>query len=114
MIFFETTSEKSSIRRAIVPVIALAAVAVTAIGWLVWQEWSGCQASSRRDEGTAAGSGSPVTVVISGDTAGWIVPCGCTSNQSGGLPRRGTLVAECRSRGPVIVADAGGAPGGTS
>jgi len=114
MILFETTSEKPSIRRAIGPAAALAAVAVAAVAWFAWHEWSGSQASSGRDEGTAAGSGSPVTVVISGDTAGWIVPCGCTSNQSGGLPRRGTLVAEHRSHEPVVVADAGGAPGGTS
>jgi hypothetical protein len=55
-----------------------------------------------------------VTLIISGDTAGWIVPCGCTSNQSGGLPRRSTLIAQRRQAGPVIIADAGGAPGGSS
>jgi hypothetical protein len=56
----------------------------------------------------------PLTVVVSGDTAGWIVPCGCTSNQSGGLLRRGTFVEGLRERSDVIIADAGGAPGGTS
>src|SRR5262249_25872607 len=55
-----------------------------------------------------------LTVVISGDTAGWIVPCGCTSNQSGGLLRRGTFVDGLRGSADVVVADAGGAPGGTS
>jgi hypothetical protein len=53
-------------------------------------------------------------VVVSGDTAGWIVPCGCTSNQSGGLLRRGTFVDELRAFADTIVVDAGGAPGGTS
>ncbi|HYH66787.1 MAG TPA: hypothetical protein VD866_18985, partial [Urbifossiella sp.] len=56
----------------------------------------------------------PLVLVVSGDTAGWIVPCGCTSNQSGGMPRRGTYVAGLRADADVIVADAGGAPGGTS
>jgi hypothetical protein len=56
----------------------------------------------------------PLLIVISGDTAGWIVPCGCTSNQSGGLLRRGTHLEQLRERASVIVADAGGAPGGMS
>jgi len=55
-------------------------------------------------------------VVISGDTAGWIVPCGCASNQSGGLPRRGTYVERLREESGrrLIALDAGGAPGGSS
>src|SRR5258708_15298472 len=59
-------------------------------------------------------SSASLTVLISGDTAAWIVPCGCTANQSGGLPRRGTLLSNLRLKGPVIYVDAGGAPGGTS
>jgi hypothetical protein len=60
------------------------------------------------------GAGRPLTVVVSGDTAGWIVPCGCTSNQSGGLPRRASLVEGLRGSASVILADVGGAPQGTS
>lgn len=56
----------------------------------------------------------PLAVVISGDTAGWIVPCGCTSNQSGGLPRRATLIGALRDKTEVVVLDAGGTPGGRS
>ena len=56
----------------------------------------------------------PLTLVVSGDTAGWIVPCGCTSNQSGGLLRRGSYLGRLRGESEVILADAGGAPGGTS
>src|SRR5262245_62153055 len=52
--------------------------------------------------------------VISGDTAGWIVPCGCTSNQSGGMPRRGTLVRDLKRSSDVVVVDAGGVPAGTT
>lgn len=55
-----------------------------------------------------------LTLLVSGDTAGWIVPCGCTSNQSGGLLRRGSHVESLRHRGSLIYADVGGAPGGTS
>lgn len=52
-------------------------------------------------------------IVISGDTAGWIVPCGCTSNQSGGLLRRGTFIKQQQGQ-DVILADAGGAASGTT
>jgi len=65
-------------------------------------------------DSSATGENQAVTLIVSGDTAGWIVPCGCTSNQSGGLLRRGTFVADRREGEQVIVADAGGAPGGTS
>ena len=58
-------------------------------------------------------SSRPVALVVSGDTAGWIVPCGCASNQSGGLLRRGTYLAQLRKTSDVVLADAGGAPGGT-
>src|SRR5439155_20973993 len=34
----------------------------------------------------------PLELVVSADTAGFIIPCGCTSNQCGGFPRRGTEV----------------------
>lgn len=55
-----------------------------------------------------------LVLLVSGDTAGWITPCGCSSNQSGGLMRRGTYVADTRREAEVILADAGGAPAGTS
>jgi len=61
-----------------------------------------------------AETGRPFEIIASADTAGWIVPCGCTSNQSGGLPRRGSLVAAARGRGDTLVVDAGGAAAGTS
>ena len=53
-------------------------------------------------------------VVASGDTAGWIVPCGCTSNQSGGLPRRATYIEGLRQQSEVVPIDVGGAAHGTS
>jgi hypothetical protein len=65
--------------------------------------------------GRSTGASNPsLILVVSGDTAGWIVPCGCASNQSGGLPRRGTYIANLRDSADVIYADAGGAPGGDS
>src|SRR4051794_9698916 len=68
------------------------------------------------DSGTTSQSSSakPVKLVVSGDTAGWLMPCGCTSNQSGGLLRRATYVNELRASSDVILADAGGAAGGDS
>jgi hypothetical protein len=56
----------------------------------------------------------PIAVVASGDTAGWIVPCGCTANQSGGLSRRATYVKDLRKTHQVLLVDVGGAPAGTS
>jgi hypothetical protein len=61
-----------------------------------------------------AAAGNAPTVVVSGDTAGMMVAAGCTANQSGGLARRGTYLAELRKHGEVIYLDAGGAAGGTS
>src|SRR5258706_7243036 len=55
-----------------------------------------------------------LSIVISGDTAGWLMPCGCTSNQSGGLLRRATYLADLKKSGDSIYLDAGGAAGGTS
>ena len=63
---------------------------------------------------SAPSDGRPLTVVVSGDTDGWIVPCGCTSNQSGGLPRRASYLAELATGSEVLVADVGGAPRGKS
>jgi hypothetical protein len=55
-----------------------------------------------------------LVVVVSGDTSGWIVPCGCTSNQSGGLPRRASYLKQLRAAGDVLTVDVGGAPAGRS
>jgi hypothetical protein len=71
---------------------------------------------SQRVVTTAANPAPPrrIELIISGDTHGWIVPCGCTSNQSGGLLRRGTFVGQQREQNDVVQLDAGGAPAGTS
>jgi hypothetical protein len=61
-----------------------------------------------------SGAERPLVIVASGDTNGWIVPCGCTSNQSGGLPRRATLIAQLRQEAEVLPIDVGGAAHGTS
>lgn len=67
---------------------------------------AGCQ---QRGEAVAR----PLRLVVSGDTQGWIVPCGCTTNQSGGLLRRGTYLRQLRQQSDVIYVDAGGALSGT-
>jgi hypothetical protein len=53
-------------------------------------------------------SNKPVIILTSGDTQGWITPCGCASNQSGGLPRRGGMIRASEKTNSVIVLDAGG------
>ncbi len=55
-----------------------------------------------------------IRVVVSGDTRGWIMPCGCTANQSGGLLRRATYVKQLSSQSEVVVVDCGGAAEGTA
>lgn len=55
-----------------------------------------------------------VHILVSGDTSGWITPCGCTSNQSGGMERRGTLLKSIGDGQSRIYLDVGGAgTGGT-
>src|SRR4051812_16445917 len=66
------------------------------------------------DRTPAAQSKTPTELLVSGDTSSWITPCGCTSNQSGGLLRRATYLKNLAAQGPVIYADAGGAIAGTS
>lgn len=56
----------------------------------------------------------PFKLIVSGDTHGWIMPCGCTANQSGGLLRRASYIKKQRDRHPVLVADVGGAADGTA
>lgn len=63
---------------------------------------------------TAPTAKRPLSVVVSCDTAGWIVPCGCSSKQAGGLLRRATYVRGLQTTSDVLLADAGGAPGGTA
>jgi hypothetical protein len=53
-------------------------------------------------------------LVLSGDTSLWLTPCGCTTNQSGGLPRRATYLAGLKNQGEVVYGDVGGAAGGNS
>jgi cytochrome c554/c'-like protein len=65
----------------------------------------GCNFSSKEES---------LTIFVSGDTAGWITPCGCASNQSGGLARRATLLGERGAAEQVLYLDAGGSAAGTS
>jgi hypothetical protein len=64
--------------------------------------------------GQTNASSKPSVILISGDTAGWITPCGCTANQSGGLLRRGTFIHSLESRDNVHYFDVGGAASGTT
>jgi 2',3'-cyclic-nucleotide 2'-phosphodiesterase (5'-nucleotidase family) len=65
----------------------------------------GCNLSSKEKS---------LTILVSGDTAGWITPCGCASNQSGGLARRATLIGEGGDADHILYLDAGGSAAGTS
>ncbi len=52
-------------------------------------------------------SGTTVTVFALAEVRGQIEPCGCTTDPLGDLARTARLVSEARSRGPVVVVDAG-------
>jgi nitrate reductase cytochrome c-type subunit len=53
-----------------------------------------------------------VVLYCSGDTAGWITPCGCTSGQSGGMSRRASIIES--ETGNAIYVDVGGTPAGVT
>ena len=53
-------------------------------------------------------------IVVSGDTAGWITPCGCTANQSGGLERRASLLKTLGPSDRIVYLDVGGSAAGKS
>jgi hypothetical protein len=48
-----------------------------------------------------------VSVFALAEVRGQIEPCGCTTDPLGDLARTAQLVAEARTRGPVVVVDAG-------
>ncbi len=62
--------------------------------------------------GCSPSAPSNLFIVISGDTAGWITPCGCTANQSGGLERRATLLKSLGPSDRTLYLDAGGSAAG--
>lgn len=65
----------------------------------------GCSRAHRKES---------LTIVVSGDTAGWITPCGCAANQSGGLARRATLIGQAGDADETLYLDAGGSASGTN
>lgn len=71
---------------------------------------AGCGDAQKTEQNAAR----PAFLIASGDTAGWITPCGCAANQSGGLLRRGTYLADLRNDADVLYVDVGGAAGGNS
>jgi hypothetical protein len=102
----------------------LAATIGASLACVVWATWGRMLgavpfgnsriAEMRTEPPASSESQKAAALVISGDTAGWIVPCGCRANQSGGLLRRASFISELRRSADVIVADAGGAAGGVS
>ena len=61
---------------------------------------------------------SDVSIFVSCDTNGWIVPCGCSAGQSGGLVKRASLFEKVAtqdgSRDSTLILDVGGAASGVS
>lgn len=70
----------------------------------------GNSAAGKKPVALEAVSGSSISIVLSGDTGGFIVPCGCATKQFGGLPRRGTYIQGTRSKTSdrLVYLDAGG------
>ncbi len=102
-------------RGFVIGIAAACLFAAAAAAAICWFKVGDANVAETADAGIDRAQGTrPLSVVVSGDTAGWIVPCECTSNQSGGLPRRATFLDSLRKTGDVIVADAGGAAGGVA
>jgi hypothetical protein len=55
----------------------------------------------------ASTTGTQLTVFALGELRGQIEPCGCTTDPLGDLARTAELIAQARTRGPVLVVDAG-------
>jgi hypothetical protein len=56
-----------------------------------------------------------VTILYTGDTRGWVEPCGCSQGVLGGLPRRATLLKRLRAQTPkALIVDAGALLGESS
>lgn len=75
------------------------------ISILAFTAFSGCSRSSNNQS---------LAIFVSGDTAGWITPCGCAANQSGGLARRATLIDHAGTPDRTLYLDAGGSASGTN
>ncbi|MEZ4399408.1 MAG: multiheme c-type cytochrome [Kofleriaceae bacterium] len=68
----------------------------------------GTSCSGRRGSAPApAPPGTTVTLFALAEVRGQIEPCGCTTDPLGDLARTAQLVTEARTRGPVVVVDAG-------
>ncbi len=90
------------------PLAALAAGLLV----VVWGCWS---AEDAFLQPPANGAGqSSLALIVSGDTAGFITPCGCASDQAGGLLRRASYAGQVGQSAEAVLVDVGGAPGGTS
>lgn len=70
--------------------------ALTVFGGGIWL--AGC-----RGGGARMGESDRLTVWVSGDTRGYIEPCGCRRDQEGGLPARMTLVTQEKSPYRLLV-----------
>src|SRR4051794_21573613 len=71
---------------------------------------AGCAAAPQQSDGPAKTTAPDATLnfIVSGDTSGFIVPCGCTSKQFGGMPRRATYLQQSGKNASLIYLDAGG------
>jgi len=49
----------------------------------------------------------PWTLVVSGDTGGYLSPCGCTSPMTGGIRRRATAIDQLARTSRVVLLDSG-------
>ena len=55
------------------------------------------------DLGLAGDSANHLVVFVSGDSRGYLEPCGCRIDQAGGLPARATVIREVAPRGRLVV-----------
>ncbi len=63
-----------------------------------------CAAFVRPSSGVAR----PLTVIVAGDTLGYLSPCGCSEPMTGGILRQGSLIRHLQAAGPTILLYTGG------
>jgi hypothetical protein len=104
---------KSVVRRGLLFQIAVLAVVISALAGMGLARWLRTpEPEPRNSTGPFQGWDSPdLVLVLSGQQHGYLLPCGCSRPQVGGLERRYNLIESLRQRGwPVACADLGDIP----
>jgi hypothetical protein len=103
-----------SLKTAALLLLVAAAVGLTgalAVRWLLWRGQPAEASDNHRGPAVPLFQGWPrpeLVLVLSGEQHGYLLPCGCSRPQVGGLERRYNFVQQLRRKGwPVVALDLG-------